>query len=347
MTLTEVIYYFRKFAPFVLGLGVFFVIVFFIIRFYLGYLDAQKPKPLAIDPIFGKIQRISIPNTFGYPQNPQFILDTIEGVPKTATDTAKVFFLPPRSPRFGYLSKIYLMAKMLGFDTEVAKHKIADQKAVFEDSEKSLEIDIAYFNFSFDRQFDQNAGLFNGVLLPQESEINEKTKGFLTSLDRYPEELATGKVNIIYMRYDPAKKEFTPVEEKKEANVFEIDFFRGDIDGFPVIPQNYFTSSNFLLGTFKEGKLFVLRAAIQFYEKEVEKVGVYPIKTGDEAWVALLNKGDFIVSAGKTDTLVIKKMFLGYLDLATYEEYLRPVYAFLSDDGFVAYVPAIQEAFVE
>jgi hypothetical protein len=40
-------------------------------------------------------------------------------------------------------------------------------------------------------------------------------------------------------------------------------------------------------------------------------------------------------------------MFLGYYDPDIYQKYLQPVYVFLGNNGFVAYVPAIKEEYVE
>ena len=36
-------------------------------------------------------------------------------------------------------------------------------------------------------------------------------------------------------------------------------------------------------------------------------------------------------------------MFLGYYDPDVYQEYLQPMYVFLGDNNFVAYLPAITD----
>ncbi len=63
---------------------------------------------------------------------------------------------------------------------------------------------------------------------------------------------------------------------------------------------------------------------------------------GTEAWSNLKNNKAIIVSAPSDQVNIkIRKVFLGYLDPDVYQEYLQPVYVFLGDDDFVAYVPAI------
>jgi GTP cyclohydrolase III len=39
-------------------------------------------------------------------------------------------------------------------------------------------------------------------------------------------------------------------------------------------------------------------------------------------------------------------MFLAYLDLDAYAEYVQPVYVFLGNDNFVGYVPAIDDKYL-
>jgi hypothetical protein len=89
-------------------------------------------------------------------------------------------------------------------------------------------------------------------------------------------------------------------------------------------------------GTFK-----VLRSQIKFFDKSVEQVGVYPIRSGDEAFADLKKGKGFIVSLPPVTKITIRKMFLGYFDPDVFQEYLQPVYVFLGDGDFVGYVPAV------
>lgn len=348
MTLTEFTYYFRKILPFVLIIFILFVVFYFFIIFYLKSIEPKKIESVPIEPIFGKINKPIINKTATYSADFKFILDTIESKPKTATLAAKVFFLPPKTALFGYLSKIYLIAKSLGFNTEIIRHKIKDKKAIFEDEEKKFTVDIANFNFDYQYKYENNAELFENVVLPEDEDIKEKVRAFLRITGRNPEELAQGKENLSYFVYDVSNKQFKQTLKKQVANSVRIDFFRPDIDNFLIVSPNYFTSQNFVILTFKDGQDKILEAQIKYFEKEDQQVGIYPLKSGEEAWQDLKNNRGFIISADNNKSpIIIKKMFLGYFDPDIDQDYLQPVYVFLGDQGFIAYIPAIKNEYIE
>lgn len=352
MTLTEISYYFRKKGPLIFLGFILLVGLYLAGKNYLAYLESKRPKPLITSPIFGKIPPIkaspsSIPTS--YLTETKFILDNIEGIPTTATQTAKVFFLPTKASRFGYLQNIYFMARILGFNTEVTSHKIENKEAIFQDKQRKFNVDITNFNFTYEYDYKNNDSVFANSYLPDEKEIREKAKQLLRILGRYPEELAQGIENVIFLKYDPQTKEFVTVKTKEEANTAEINFFRPSIEYFPTLSPKYFTSHNYIVLTFPYGQSQTIKAQIQFFEKEDFKFGVYPLKTGDEAWDEVKQKKNLIIaSLGKDNSkIVIKKMFLGYYDPDFYQEYLQPIYVFLDNTGFVGYMPAVKEDHIE
>ncbi len=348
MTLTELSHAVRRaIIPSIIGLILLIVLYLGITR-YLNYLASQRPKTIVIEPIFGKINKLTLKKTFEYPEKPHFVLDTIEGQPKTATDTAHVYFLPPKITKFGYLQTLFLMAKKLGFHVDEIKHTIKNNTAMFEDEEKTLQIDITNYNFTYTYKYDNNPQIFDDVIFPEDTTIKEKIKEFLSDIGRYPEELAQGKEHISFLRYDTDTKQFAPTTRQNQADALEFDLYRPDIDEFPSVSPSYFGSQNYVLAVFKNDTYTVLKAQISFFEKEDEKVGIYPLKTGSEAWDEIKNKQGFIVAEGKnTDTITIKKMFLAYADPDIYQSYLQPVYVFLSADGFAGYVPALKTEYIE
>ena len=101
MTLTELSYYFRKFLPYFVLFSLIFLIFFYSIKLTLIYLNSNKNPTIYLDKSLGNIGPPIIPQSItstGF----KFTLDTIEGAPVTATETAKIFFLPKFNPRFGY-----------------------------------------------------------------------------------------------------------------------------------------------------------------------------------------------------------------------------------------------------
>jgi len=344
MTLTELSYYFRKFLPYLILFFLIFLITFYSIKLVLVYLDSNKTPTIYLDKSLGNISPPEIPQSTtsaGF----KFTLDTIEGAPvTTATETAKVFFLPQFNPRFGYSEKIYLIAKSFGFNTEVVKHKLVDKLATFTDEEKTLNVDISNFNFKFDRKINNEFFTSSSLTIPSQTEIENKAINFLKKIGRYPDELGKGTTEIIYLKYNPGNQNFVNVKKRDQAQLVEIDFRRPDIGIYKTVTPRFFTSQNYVIMVFEGSDYTVIKSQIAFFEKSEEQVGVYPIKTGEEAWSELNNgKGMVVAGTEGQKNIIIKKMKFGYFDPDIYQNYFQPVYVFLDDENFAAYVPAVKE----
>jgi len=349
MTLTELSYYSRKALPFVAIFCVVFLILFYIVKLLFIYLGSQNTVSDYTNTVFGPLKipelKEASPSS-GF----NFTLDTVEGEPVTATNTAQIFLLPPSAARFGYRDKIYLMANTFGFDTSVIKHKLVDKTATFIDNQQSLDIDISNFNFSYAYKYQGKSDLFANATVPAEDVAQNIATDFLKSVNRYPDELAKGKLNTIYLHYDPQADSLVVTKRPQEANIVEIDLYRPDVDAvpqpLPIVSPKYFKSQNYVIMVFHGKDFKILKAQVRFFEKSDEQVGIYPLKTGNSAWDQLKNgEGLVILTPVKQGNITIKKMFLGYLDPDVYQDYLQPVYVFLGD-SFVSYVPAVQDSFL-
>lgn len=342
MTLTELSYYFRKYLPYFILFCLVFLIFFYSIKLTLIYIDSNKTVTIYTDPIFGKVSLPEIPgssSSAGF----KFTLDTIEGRPITATDTAKVYFLPPYNPRFGYNEKIYLFAKSFGFDTEVVRHQLSGKIATFSDQEKTLAIDISNFNFKFDRKVNNELFSSPQLTIPTRTVIENKAIDFLKKIGRYPDELGKGTTNVIYLKYNPINQNFVNVEKSSQAQLVEINFIRSDVDTFKVVTPKFFTSQNYVIMLFQGDEFQIIKSQIAFFEKSEELIGTYRVKTGEEAW-AELNSGMGQVVAGTQGqkNILIKDMEIRYFDPDIYQNYLQPVYVFLGEGNFVGYVAAVK-----
>ncbi|OGK16931.1 hypothetical protein A2774_00340 [Candidatus Roizmanbacteria bacterium RIFCSPHIGHO2_01_FULL_39_12c] len=345
MTLTEVSYYSRRFAPFALLFFLLFLIFYYLIKIVFITLSPSKQQSIYLDPIFNKINRPII-NDVSDSSNLNFTIDTIEGKPITATQSAKVYFLPAAATRFGYREKIYLIANSLGFDTEVVSHTLEGKQAEFRDAKQSLQVDITNFNFTYEYNFEEDPAIFQDTIWPQTKESAEAATDFLKEIDQYPEELAQGRTNSIFIQYRPEEKQMKILESNQDANLVEVDYYRPDLEQYPIVSTTYFNSQNYVMLVFYNNDYKVVKAQVKYYEKSDSQLGIYPVKTGDAAWESLTaGSGLVIRNEGEGQDVVIKKIFMGYLDPDIYQEYLQPVYVFLGDNNFVAYVPAVTEEY--
>lgn len=351
MSLTEASYYFRKFAPFaILGLIVVFILYYSIqLIILLVQLNQPKNQDIAsiVNPVFGAIPRPEIPNATTS-AGLTYVLDTIDGITVTATAAANVYFLPEPPARFGFRENVFLMARNLEIDTELTKYDLQGNQAVFSDSQNKLVVDILNYNFDYEYLHLANEDeRLSNAYIPDEKIINEKAVEILSKIGRYPGELARGKRNIVYLAFNPQTDELTVVDSPENANLVEVDFYREDIGGFPVATSRYFNSPNYLVLLFDSQGTKVVRGRVSFYERSTEQVGVYPIKTGDEAWEDFTKGNGYIVSGSEgLSQINIKKMFMGYYDPDQKQDYMQPVYVFLGENNFVGYVPAITNEFL-
>ncbi len=346
MTLTELSYNTRKLLPFLILFALVFLIIFYSFKLLFIYMDANQPKQAIVPKLFGKIDPPLIPeatSSAGF----EFSLDTVEGKPATTTDSAKVYFLPKPATRFGYREKIYLMAKTFGFDTEKVKHQLDGNMATFNDGNQQLWINISNFNFKYEKKPDPGALAAAGTFIPSKKEIENKAVDFLNSVGRYPDEIAKGRDDVIYLKYSPNFNSYTNTSDRTEANLVEIDFFRPNPDDVKIVSPRFFTSQNYVVMMFTQDGFQVVKSQIAFFEKSDTQVDLFPVKTGDVAWQELINgKGRVVAATEGNKKVTIKDMSIGYYDPDVYQSYFQPVYVFIGDPNFVAYVPAVSDEFL-
>ncbi|OGK16666.1 hypothetical protein A2690_00085 [Candidatus Roizmanbacteria bacterium RIFCSPHIGHO2_01_FULL_39_12b] len=340
MSLTTLSYYVRKALPFVII--VFVILGIFYFSFVLVILN-NRQHSIVLNTVFGKIKRPTVQNKLPFPQNPQFTLDNIEGKPITATAAGQVFFVPPPKTKFGYLETIYLMAKSVEFDTAVDNHNLNNKVATFSNNSQTLSVDIANFNFEYETDYNINTSFFENPKVPDQNTVEQDAKEFLDKIGRYPDDLRQGTVNVIYLAHTTGSKDFTVVRNSREADVVEIDFFRPEVDDYPIVSPRYFNSQNFVVLTYPDGKPKIIKAQIHHFEKDTATVGAYPLITGDEAWAQFsIGKGQIIANQNPTSVIRITDMYLGYLDIEKYQPYIQPIYVFLGENNFVGWIEAIK-----
>lgn len=354
MTLTELNYTVRKFAPVGVIFLLVFVMLFLAVQLLLLYVNSQRaevvqgPPPAVINTTFNKIQQPIIPQAASSSRY-TYVLDTLDGTPnvENATNAATIYFIPEQAASFGSLPKATLMAKDAGFDTEVTQPRVSDNTANFDDGKRKMSIDMKNFNFNFDYVLTPDDVNLDGSNIPAENALISQASNFLSRLTRYPTELAQGKKNIIYLNYNAENNQIATLDSSNGANMAEVDFYRPDLNGYPMVTSTYYNSPHYVVFGFSRAGLRVVRAQVKFFEHSTDQTGLYPVKTAETAWQDLQQgRGKVVSSTKDSGEIVIKKVFLAYYDPDVYQQYLQPVYVFLSDDKFVAYVTAVTDEYL-
>lgn len=348
MTLTELSYFSRRFLP--VGVIILFVVLILYYALRLTFIlccSVQPPPQLVFNTRFGQIKKPVISDvSANVPKT--YTLDTIEGQPVTATEAAKIYFVPQETTHFGYRSRVISMGSAMGFDTDTIDYRLVNEKeAQYSDASAEATIDITTFNYHYIYNVKNNPSLFDNAYVPEQNQFESKAADYLKSLGTYPDEFAQGKTNDIFMRYDPATDALRVVNSAADANMVEVDFYKPDIEGIPVVAPKYFNSQNYVVLVFNDSGAHIAKSQVKYFRKSDDVFGLYPVKTGVTAWEQLkAGKGYVVSNLGTGSDVKVSKMFLAYLDLDSYAEYLQPVYVFLGNDNFVGYVPAIEDKYL-
>lgn len=347
MTLSEFSYYVRKFGPIAVVGFILFLIFYMVIQMIIGSIT-NRPVQQVYQPPFGQLPPVEFTHSVDYPPTFSMTIDNIEGRPITATSSANIYFTPAPRTRFGYQQTIGFMARAVGMDPEVNQYSINDLTATYNDGIRTLNIDIQTFNFDFNLDLTKVPTVFNETYIPDQNTIIEEAKSFLRQMNKFSPRMAQGSQNVIYLQYDSATDDFVVAADPLQANVVEVDFFQPDLGPFPLVSPKFYNSHNYVTMIFRQEGPLIINAQVHNLEPDFATGGVYPIKTGDEAWSELQNRLGTIVSPSKGSTdIIIRDMFLGYYDSDTYQPYLMPVYVFLGDNGFAAYVSAVSNEYIQ
>ena len=86
----------------------------------------------------------------------------------------------------------------------------------------------------------------------------------------------------------------------------------------------------------------------RYTKVDYKSASTYSIKTGEEAWQELAAGGGFVTAnSPKTGEIKIRKVQLGYYDADNGQNYAMPIYIFIGDQGFSAYVSAVTENYIK
>jgi len=345
-TLTNISYLIKKYGPSVILSALVFFIIFYSVKIGILIYKAQKGPEIFYNPVFGIINKPSFTNSTNS-AGIKFSIDTIEGKPTTTTASANIYAIPPPETKFGYRNRLFFMAQNIGIIDPTSSYNLIDKNAEFNDNMQKLEIDIRNFNFSYEYFYKNNLELFDYAIIPISKKAEEDAKAFLKSIDKFPDEFNDAKIQIKFFFFDKEKNTMTHVKRNLDANFVEVYFFKPDLEKTSFVSIKYPNTHNYVKMIPLEDKYKIVEAQIKYFDKSAELFGIYPVKTGDEAYKQLKKgKGTVIRNLNSLDKVTIKKMFIAYFDPEDYEEFIQPVYVFQGDEDFVAFVPAITDEYL-
>lgn len=293
---------------------------------YLSTLPPLEEKP---DMKFGNLPELIFPLNDVSSSNFSYSLDTVTGGLPEVPKIMKVYFIPKTKISLLAPQRAQEMAEKLGFPNGPEVVSEIEYKYKDENSNE-LFLDLTTGNFHFQRPNIASGSSEIKNPLPNQNQLINIFKAYLSSRNLLPEQLETGEGRVVYDQ---------GIAETSDTAM--VSLLPDKLDSLPI-----------LTAAFKDG---LMRAKITQYEEETRKFAslnyifwfidkttfaTYSIKSADQAFADLKSGRGFIAIQPNKPQVSISSVYLAYYQTETYTPYLQPIFVF-EGPNFAALVPAI------
>ncbi|MBI4130713.1 hypothetical protein HY468_05320, partial [Candidatus Roizmanbacteria bacterium] len=324
-------------------MGVFAVVVSAGVMISMKKAKETIPKPTPAPSFeFGRIPPIHFPPGKTYPST--FELQTIAGRPPEGTPSSELFFIPSKTPTLFSRRNAADFAEQLGFTGQPTTISDTLYHYTDEATNSTFTLDITNQNFLMKRNY-LDPSMFEEKINPTQQNIKQLAVSYFQSLKVWDTALSESKITYLTLEGTT----LTPTSKLENAQVYRIDFFRGPIEGYPVVTSLFHTSPIYLIFAANTSRIQnILEASFQNFPPLLGDSATYPTISGQAAWEQLQNGKGYIAVPLQTGTqAVIRTVYLAYFQEDQYHPYLQLVWVFEGDHGFVGMVPALDPVWIE
>ncbi len=312
---------------------------------YWKKLHPDPPPPPDVK--FGKLPKLLFPQkdvpTLTYK------LETVTGsLPTKLPDQYKVFFMPIKKPNLLAYDAAKKLATQMDFITDPTKLSETDYRwDLSEAVDSSLTMNIITGAFILDRKWQQDQNFLTATLYLTESQAVDSVYNYLSRLNLLSADLQTGTHNIQPLKADSG--ELTSAPSLSKAQFIRVNLFRASVDNTKIVspsPDKGLVSA--VLAFQREDARQFVHMDYNYFPVDLDQSASYPLITPTEAWTRMQNGGGYVASYRQGATSVtVRDVTLCYFDSDIPQQFLQPVYVFSGDEGYVGYVPAISDTWVE
>ncbi|MDP2649328.1 MAG: hypothetical protein Q8P10_00635 [bacterium] len=299
------------------------------------------PPPPTVS--FGKLPKTNFPKN-ATDEKLTYTLDTITGKLPVFSDRINVYKIKPPEPNLLALQNAKEKMAKIGFVTEPTT--ITQTLFAWSDGKaKKLTFDIISFNFTLFYDFYSDLDVIKATSLPNENQAIILATDFLSKISTLPSDIDLSKTKTTL--FSIKKGSLVETSSLSTAQIIRVDLFQKDIDSLKIFYPDFPQSSMYFLigGGGFEGKVV---GGNFFHQNLDENPATYPIKTADEAFLELKNGKGFIQGYYSDNTEVsIKNVYLAYYLSNQEQNYIVPVIVFEGKNGFLAFVEAVKNEWLE
>jgi len=263
-----------------------------------------------------------------------------------------------RLPNFGDRTKVFLMnrSSLSLLADQRAKQIAADYGYVFQPTilsstlyrwtkstpiQATLQMNIQNFSLDITTDYLSRAELLTNKTLPTEANAVSIVKASVRTGQELPVDIATASGTVSYFK--SLGGELQPAVSLSDADFLRVDVNRFPIDGNKKFytPDGDEGALNGVVSVSLSGQDQVVDLHYHYQTIDYSERHTYPIRSVSSAWQIVQAGEAYVAGKGSNDTAVIRSVLLGYYDDSEEQDYLQPIYIFEGDNGFIAYVPAI------
>jgi hypothetical protein len=375
---------FGKKAALVLGIGFGVIIFISISIKVGGFINTllHPPKIAPPNEAYGKLPSLPFPKSTVNGQF-TYTINTLNGeLPQDFPDRLVVYPMIINQPNLLNLDDTKNKVAAIGFvdDTGNPLHEIPLGGPNYEWAEltgfqRKIVYDIVSQNFTMTSNYLTSLTVLNAQNLGDQTDAVGTVQDFLGSLSSFPSDIdltltqnpdPTTDYTTMPQIFSITNGVLTPTTSLSNAQIIRVDLYQKEIDysftagtdqdlthfqdfdmKMPILyPHPPYSTMNFLIGAGPSQSEVV--SAIynhQTINLQPDTQATYPTKTAQVAFDDLKNgKGYIAAYNGTGNQIQITKVYLAYYLGATQQNYLIPVVVFEGQDGFFAYVPAVDDS---
>jgi len=345
-TLTETAQFARKFVKFSVISIISLVLIRGIWQLAAAWYKQRHPAPPPPPTVaFGKLPRVNFPET----QQPEltFKLQTASGETPDLSDRATIYFMPYLKANLLALDRANQQVAKLGFKDEPVMVDVKNYRWIKNETKTWLEMNIITGETEMEYDWRNDQQVLSTKNPPGREQAVAEAKRFLQQAEMITEDLQLGETKVSYWQYDG--KTLTESLAPSEANFARVDFFRQSQADLPVVTSSGANGIvSLMLSSLEDNNRRVIKLSYHYFPVDYQNSATYPIKVSSLAYRDLQTRQGFIAEQGNNSSIaVIRKIYLAYFDSAKPQQYLQPVYVFEGDNGFIAYVSAIDDQWLE
>lgn len=332
--------------------------------------------------LFGKLSKITFPeNATNKPLT--YTINTVTGGFPDFPDRLSVFQVFQPQPNFLNLNKTRQKVAALGFSGEsLIDIPLGDAKYEWREAtgmQRIIIFNTITFNFSLESNYLSSSNVLNAKSIPNKEGAITVVTNFLGQIDLFPTDIDLTKTRnpqktVSYLTspqlFAVEQGHIVPTTSLSNTQVIRVDLYQNDIAynlntgittltgaqqvaiSLPLFyPHPPYSTMNFWVAS---GSNRAEVMAANFVHKSIsvnsDNQATYELKTPNDAY-SELKDGKGYIAAYDTETtgtdISIKNIYLGYYVSDGSQQYVLPIYVFEGKNGFIAYVSAINNNWVE